>query len=103
MDMLYVRAKNNISVHRLPVDLNVWLAANVCQTEHVLIKDVLTHVLVHVEIMLNAPLSTIMHYVAVLRIMLVIHLCVARMKKVSELTSLKKYEGLTNDENVHAY
>lgn len=89
MDMLYVRAKSNISVHRLLVALNVWSAANVCQTEHVSIKDVLTHVLVHVEIMLNVLLSTIMHYVAALRIMSVIHSWLVHTKKVSELTSLK--------------
>lgn len=86
MDMLYVRAKKNISDHRLPVDLNVWSAANVCQTEHVSIKDVLTHVLVHVEIMPNVPLSTIMHYVAALRITSVIHSYIAHTKKVSEQT-----------------
>lgn len=87
MGMLYVHAKNNILDHRLTVALNVWSAANVCQTEHVSIKDVLIHVLVHVEIMPNVPLSTIMHYVAAHRIMSVIHLYIAHTKKVSGLTT----------------
>lgn len=89
MGMLYVRAKSNISDHRLSVALNVWSAANVCLTEHVSIKNVLTHVLEYVEIMPNVTLSTTMPYVVVHKIMSVIHLYIAHTKKVSELITYK--------------
>lgn len=81
--MQYVHAKRNILVHRPSVDLNVWLAVNVCLIKLALVRNVLTHASERVAIMLNVLWSITMHYVVVLQITPEILLCIALWKKVS--------------------
>lgn len=50
---LYAHVKSNISVHRLSVARNAWLAVNVCRTKHASIRNVLIPVLERVGTVLN--------------------------------------------------